>query len=90
VTVMHAVAVIAVERLSPDVRHGVESGRSPLGVVLSRHRIETYREIPELLPAPHGGAIVRRYRIFIAATPIASITERFRVARLRRACSTAD
>jgi chorismate-pyruvate lyase len=89
-TVVSAVAVIALDRLPIDVREAVERGRVPLGTVLARRRIETYREPSELLPERQEGVIVRRYRIFAAATPIASITERFRVARLQRACSTAD
>jgi chorismate-pyruvate lyase len=85
---LHAHSQVAVDRLSPELREAMLTGREPVGEIFTRLRVETFKEIDELaweaagplaklLGVPAARAVLlRRYRIFARAVPVMFIEER--------------
>jgi chorismate-pyruvate lyase len=97
---LYAECQVALDRLPPDLAADLLDTDTPLGLLLRRHRIETYREIIEatrrragrvgdhLQLPPSDIVLFRTYRIFYRGLPVALIKETFRrhtaAGRLRR------
>jgi chorismate-pyruvate lyase len=85
-TVYVRATTVAVPDLLPaEILHGLRHGAEPIGRLLRRCRVETFREIVECrTDGPDGGAeSYRRYRIYIGGTPALLIGETFLWDRLR-------
>jgi chorismate-pyruvate lyase len=86
---LYAEAVVAVDRIGSTFLEGLTGSDKPIGVLLSEHRIETYREIlsTERRAAGPSGAhfhldpaaviLSRTYRIISGGKPILVIMEMF-------------
>lgn len=86
---IYADATIAVDRLDPSLLHGLLDGAEPIGRLLARDRIETFREIIEFGTEPAGAyghhfavegsstLLFRTYQIVVDRRPLMRITERF-------------
>ncbi len=86
---LHAEAVVVVERVEPAFLEGLLRTDKPIGVLLAEHRTETFREIlragrePAGACAPHLGIdvaaeiFIRTYRVVAQRQPVILITERF-------------
>lgn len=84
-----AEAVIAPQRLSPEVADGLAMTDCPIGPLLSEHRVETWRELlqwgeepagarAEHLRVPESAALMfRTYRVYSGGQPIMAVTETF-------------
>jgi chorismate-pyruvate lyase len=85
--VAYAESSVAVGRLDASLRRDLEGGDKPLGLVLRRNSVETFRELLDWgLSDPQGSAgawmssrelLFRTYRIRSRGWPIAIVTEHF-------------
>jgi chorismate-pyruvate lyase len=90
VAYVHALSLIALERLNPEFRAGLLSGRAPIGRLWTKLRMETFKEILESGRHPAGGLAVhlglkadtwvlfRSYRVCCGGRPVMLIRETFR------------
>ncbi len=86
---LYAEAVVALARVDPQLLDGLVSTDKPIGILLSEHRTETFREIlrVQLTAAGPSGAhfkieptaelASRTYRILREQQPMILITEKF-------------
>jgi chorismate-pyruvate lyase len=86
---LYAEAVVVPERVEPGFLDGLVGTDEPIGALLARTRLETFREILRVFREPAGvnGAvfgidptaelIARTYRIVSGGQPILLITEKF-------------
>lgn len=86
---LHAESFIVLERLSMEIRESLFSSDTPIGVLLRRERVETFRDIIDnrkvkahALAAffnldPAASLISRSYLITISQRPALWITEKF-------------
>lgn len=86
---LFAEAVVVLDRVDPAVLDGLLETDKPIGVLLSEHRTETFREILSVGREPAGGrathfgidagadVIFRTYRIVAGGRPVILITEKF-------------
>ena len=86
---LHAESLIVAERLPDEIRDGLREGSTPIGKLLRRHRLETYREFLYLGRAgagplalrfrisPSDPVIERTYRVFAGGRPVMLINESF-------------
>ena len=83
-----AVSTIAIDELPTSLRADLVSTEEPIGRLLRRHRIESFREMlgwevydqGRSAPEPHGRtppSASRRYRVFTAGAPTLLIQEFF-------------
>lgn len=92
---LHAEAVVVIDRVEPAFLEGLLGTEKPIGVLLAENRTETFREIlrigrePARARAPHLGIDVaaevfcRSYRVVARRQPMILITERFRADAFR-------
>ena len=85
----YAQVVIAADRLAPDLRRELLDGRTPLGELWIRHRVEIFKERPRIRRRPAGEfaryldlgetetLIERTYRAFAGRHPVFLVTEYF-------------
>ncbi|TDC79205.1 chorismate--pyruvate lyase family protein [Streptomyces hainanensis] len=81
---------VAIPRaLPPPLLHGLLRTREPIGAMLRRQKIETFREILgyEAGGEPQNRWVSRTYRIFIGGVPALLINERFTTSCLNRSSS---
>jgi chorismate-pyruvate lyase len=88
---IYADSVVTPDHLHPDVVDGLLVTDTPLGRLLARHRVETFREIVALGFEPAGTCagffeidpttklVFRTYRIIVNQRPVVRITEKFPV-----------
>ncbi|MCC6390987.1 MAG: DUF98 domain-containing protein [Bryobacterales bacterium] len=85
-----AESLIALDRLDPEFRAGLETTTNPIGRLWTERRLETWKEILRVWRCPEGelrehfgdspgGLLARSYRVFSSARPIMLITEYFPV-----------
>lgn len=86
---LHAEAVIVPDRLDAKVCQELRQTKRPIGLLLSDHRVETYREVLSAERRPAGrlgryfgteegtSMLSRRYRIVTGKCPAILITETF-------------
>jgi chorismate-pyruvate lyase len=83
-----AESLIALDRLDPEFRTGLENTTNPIGRLWTEHRLETWKEILRVWRCPEGalrehfgdspgGLLARCYRVFSSARPIMLISEYF-------------
>lgn len=86
---IYAESEIVLDRLPPDVREGLLESSEPIGRLLIRGRVETFRELlragralagargPDLGAVPGQMVPFRTYRIIVGGRPVMRITELF-------------
>ncbi len=86
---VYAETLIALDRLSPELRDQLVNTNNPVGRLWVEHRLETRKEILKMWRAPVGELsgyfgvpaetelLARSYRVFSAQRPIMLITEYF-------------
>jgi len=92
---LHAEAVVAVDRVDPGLVAALLETDKPLGVLLAERRTETFREIVAVRREPAGDrgphlgvdaaaeVISRIYRIVAGGRPAIAVTETFPASSLR-------
>lgn len=87
---VQARSVIVPRVLPMPLRHALLRTREPIGVLLRRQQVETFRELLacEVYDQPRGGEprspwASREYRVFIGGVPALLISERFAASCLR-------
>jgi chorismate-pyruvate lyase len=88
---LYADSVITPDHLDSGVVEGLLTSDTPLGRLLARHRVETFREIVAVGFEPAGTCagyfevdpttklVFRTYRIIVGQRPVVRITEKFPV-----------
>lgn len=88
---LHADSVVTPTHLHPDVMDGLLESDTPLGRLLARYRVETFREILAVGFEPAGSCahhfgidpaeklVFRTYRILVDQRPVVRVTEKFPV-----------
>ena len=88
---VYAETLIALDRLSPELREQLVNTNNPVGRLWVEHRLETRKEILRMWRAPAAelsgyfgvapetGLLARSYRVFSAQRPIMLITEYLRM-----------
>jgi beta-ribofuranosylaminobenzene 5'-phosphate synthase len=85
--VVFASSVIAIDRLAKPIASDLLAGKETIGLVLRKHRLETFRELVDwgTAPTPDDARdffpdtemMYRSYRIVSAASPVMIVTEFF-------------
>ncbi len=98
---IYAESVIT-DRVGSDLLYDLVTGDTPIGKILARSRLETFRELLDYGREPAGAAgahlgveatdmlIWRRYRVLARQKPIMMITEKFPVSAFRLPSEAAD
>jgi len=88
---LHGHSVITTDRLPPEVLEGLLTSGQPIGRLLAKNRVETFREIVGVGfepaaecaewfgVAPTSNLVFRTYRIHVRRRPVMRITEKFPV-----------
>ncbi|MFD9595331.1 chorismate--pyruvate lyase family protein [Kitasatospora sp. NPDC059973] len=74
---VRARTLLVVEALPAPLRTDLLGGDEPIGRLLRRHRIESFREIVSSTAAVAQGGAARRYRVVIGGVPAMLIDEVF-------------
>jgi len=86
---LYAESLIAIDRLSPVARDGLLTSHMPIGYLMRKHRMETFREILQVCTevaanaaryfniSPTAALISRTYAVNYANQPLMLITEKF-------------
>ncbi|GAA2835630.1 chorismate pyruvate-lyase family protein [Kitasatospora sp. CM 4170] len=79
---VRAATVMAVGALPAPLRADLLGSEEPIGRLLRRHRVESFREILSY-SVPAGAGAARRYRVFAGGVPVMLIDEHFAPESLR-------